>query len=102
MGAPGLDGASTWSLKLEPVQNQWSPEELADFNALKDSVRAIIFSVLRSNKITILTCDARIKTLKSIEDKIKRKGYTDPKNQITDICGIRIICFLNSDVQKNS
>jgi putative GTP pyrophosphokinase len=33
-------------------------------------------------------------------EKIERKKYVDPFNQVEDICGIRIICYYQSDIQR--
>jgi len=44
--------------------------------------------------------DSRTKTLESLLEKVKRKGYSDPIAQNTDLAGVRIITYVESDVTK--
>ncbi len=55
---------------------------------------------LEENKISYLSLDYRIKSYESIKEKIERKNYANPDTQIEDFCGIRIICYYQSDVKK--
>lgn len=41
---------------------------------------------------------ARVKDLDSAYEKIDRKGYKQPFEQIEDWCGLRIICYYPSDI----
>lgn len=44
--------------------------------------------------------DARAKSVSSFAEKILRKGkYTDPLREITDLCGIRVVAHLKSEVE---
>ncbi|MEM6338092.1 MAG: (p)ppGpp synthetase, partial [Bacteroidota bacterium] len=42
----------------------------------------------------------RIKTFESFWGKIERKGYDDPFSEIEDICGIRVVCYYTSDIDR--
>jgi ppGpp synthetase/RelA/SpoT-type nucleotidyltranferase len=44
--------------------------------------------------------EGRAKTLDSFTDKIKRKGYRDPLQEMTDLVGLRIITQTLSDVDR--
>ena len=55
------------------------------FNSLKDHIK----------KFRI---ESRIKAIDSFYEKIKRKYYSNPFEQMEDICGIRIICYYSSDL----
>jgi len=57
---------------------------------------------LKESNIDYLTVDYRTKDVDPFIDKIKRKNYKDPFNQIEDICGLRIICYYKNDIQKIS
>lgn len=57
---------------------------------------------LHNAGISYLTIDHRIKDLDSFIEKIRRKGYDDPFDQMEDICGLRIICYYTSDLEKIS
>ena len=56
--------------------------------------------LVNEEKIPFLAINYRIKSKESIEEKIKRKKYDTPIEQLEDICGIRIICYYPSDVNK--
>lgn len=55
---------------------------------------------LHNAGISYLTIDHRIKDLDSFTEKIRRKKYADPFDQMEDICGLRIICYYTSDLEK--
>ena len=59
-------------------------------------------SLLWAKEIPYLTIDSRIKTLESFTEKIDRKEYVDPFDQVEDFCGFRIICYYRSDMLKIS
>jgi ppGpp synthetase/RelA/SpoT-type nucleotidyltranferase len=42
----------------------------------------------------------RIKKIESFLEKITRKNYKNPLEEIDDICGLRIIYYYNRDFQK--
>ena len=50
----------------------------------------------------IHTIQTRIKTMKSIYGKLERRGYEpdfdNAKNYLTDIAGIRVLCYYTSDI----
>ncbi|MHC8402662.1 GTP pyrophosphokinase [Pseudomonas sp. MDT1-17] len=43
---------------------------------------------------------SRAKTLNSFLEKLNRKSYTDPFNQLDDLAGVRVVCLYNSDIPK--
>lgn len=82
---------STWLDKVLPKQK-----------ILTDTVVNIIVSLLDANNIDYLAVSGRTKNPVSIREKIKRKSYSDPEIQMTDLSGIRIIAYFESDVEKIS
>jgi len=66
-----------------------------------DKCKGIILELLNDNSISIHHITARIKNRDSLEKKIEIKNnkYSDI-SEITDICGIRIITYLDSDVNS--
>jgi putative GTP pyrophosphokinase len=54
---------------------------------------------LNGGNIDTLSIDYRVKESESFLEKIERKGYGDPFEQTEDLCGIRVICFYQSDVE---
>lgn len=63
---------------------------------VSDAIR----SLLRKELIDILDVTFRVKTLVSFLEKIRRKRYENPYDEICDICGVRIVCFYPSDLEK--
>jgi ppGpp synthetase/RelA/SpoT-type nucleotidyltranferase len=63
--------------------------------------KKILLEQLEETKISIHNIAIRTKTRKSLAEKIEIKGekYTDLKD-ITDICGIRVVTYLESDVYE--
>lgn len=57
-------------------------------------------NLLEDGNIDVSNVTYRIKTLDSFLEKISRKAYNDPLNEIEDICGLRIVCYYNSDLDK--
>jgi ppGpp synthetase/RelA/SpoT-type nucleotidyltranferase len=50
--------------------------------------------------IKVLSVSYRVKDKDSFIEKIDRKKYEKPFDEIEDICGIRIICYYKTDVDK--
>lgn len=67
---------------------------------LSPAVVSIIESILKVNGIEYLTVSGRVKSYESSIGKIKEKGYKNLIDQFTDLCGLRIILFSESDVLK--
>lgn len=82
--------------------DDWLDQNLPSFENLTAAVKTITRNLLAAEGIDILSVDGRTKTIKSCKEKIKRKNYKDPINQITDISGIRIISYFEHDIAKIS
>ena len=69
------------------------------FEKLSNKLEALIGDILEENKIIIHQLSSRVKEERSLSDKIDIKdGKYQCLNDITDIVGIRIITYLDSDV----
>jgi len=78
----------------------WIESITPDHNRLSLSVRGIVENLLKTEKIDYLAITSRVKDSESIVNKVKRKTYTNAKSQLTDISGIRIIVFFESDIER--
>lgn len=67
---------------------------------LGNNLEQAMTSFLDEEKISYLNIYHRVKHFDSFYEKIGRKNYNDPFNQIEDICGVRIICYYVSDIKK--
>lgn len=70
-------------------------------NLGKNLVQALKL-LLDKNNIKYVSVYYRVKELASFLEKIERKEYENPLSEIEDICGVRIICYYQSDIQKIS
>jgi len=61
----------------------------------------LLKELLRANQITIHHISNRTKEKEKVQEKIVRKGFKYSNlEEITDICGIRIITYFANDVDK--
>lgn len=67
---------------------------------LGKNIEEALNSFLIEEKIPYVNVYHRVKEFESFYEKIGRKNYSDPFNEIEDICGIRIICYYASDIHK--
>lgn len=70
------------------------------FGRILKNVSGAICDQLNAAGVPYLNIENRIKTLDSAFEKVGRKNYNDPFNQIEDFCGIRIVCYYPGDVDK--
>jgi ppGpp synthetase/RelA/SpoT-type nucleotidyltranferase len=72
------------------------------YERLAENLRNALIEFITENDISYHSINYRIKELDSYTEKIERKKYEDPFEQIEDFCGIRIICFYPNDLEKIS
>ncbi len=73
-----------------------------NYNKLGINLVQALELFLKERDIKVLSIDYRIKDDSSFAEKIDRKHYANPFDEIEDICGIRIICYYQSEVDKIS
>jgi ppGpp synthetase/RelA/SpoT-type nucleotidyltranferase len=78
----------------------WLTEILPRHTRLTVAVKSLLENILREKQIEFLDINGRVKTIDSALEKIKRKKYSDPKAQMTDLSGIRVITYLESQVSE--
>jgi len=80
------------------IENQYLKHENL-YKSLGESVKSVLGVLLSEEKIHSI--DTRVKGRDSLLEKIERKeNKYSSINEITDIVGIRIICFYSDDVDK--
>ena len=83
-------------------KEDWLREALPLHSRLTETVKSLVKNILNDNKVDYLSITGRTKIKSSAMEKIKRKKYKNPIDQLTDITGIRIITFFESQVVKIS
>jgi putative GTP pyrophosphokinase len=79
---------------------EWYLSKRNTYKKLALKVHNIIGELLDINDINIHAIFSRVKEIDSFKEKIKDPKYSDPSKQITDLAGIRIICYVESDIDK--
>nr|WP_315449218.1 hypothetical protein [uncultured Pseudomonas sp.] len=82
--------------------SSWLADTLPKYQALTSLVSSIMASLMQGDKIEYLAISSRVKDHESALEKVRRKGYTSPRDQLTDLGGIRIIVFFESDLVRVS
>jgi putative GTP pyrophosphokinase len=91
----------------ETVDHIWrrSPEIIKRFLDLRRDheqlcaeVEYILRKKLAEQTIEVSAVNSRAKTLNSFLQKLQRKGYENPFEQITDLAGSRVVCLYRSDI----
>lgn len=77
----------------------WYEKQIPVFNSLAEIVATTLSAVLRANKVDFLAVSHRTKTLTSVIEKSVRKEYTE-LSEMTDIAGIRVITYIEHDVER--
>ncbi|MCU6237865.1 RelA/SpoT domain-containing protein [Morganella morganii] len=80
----------------------WIDSVLPFHNRLTESVVTILQNLLKTNNINYLSISGRTKNKKSALEKINRKNYQFPSDELTDLSGIRVIVYFESDIDKVS
>ena len=72
-----------------------------DFVKLGDVVHEMLAGIAKDLGLTVLAVEHRVKEERSLSGKLERKGdlYSNLED-ITDILGCRIICFLSDEIDK--
>lgn len=81
---------------------RWLTETLPQHEHLAARVRSLIENVLQTNEIEYLSVSHRVKKFDDALEKIDRKKYRDPSQQLTDLFGIRVITYLEEHVRQIS
>jgi putative GTP pyrophosphokinase len=86
----------------QPVQtfSDWLEESLPQYERLANVGVSLLTSMLKKKGIEYLSIEGRPKSFASATEKAKRKGYSKPKEQMTDLAGIRVVTFLEEQVRQ--
>lgn len=92
----------TFTIMTTISHETWLDSLLPRHSRLTNAVVSIMENVLKEQGVDYLAISGRTKDRRSALEKIARKGYIDPARQMTDITGIRVVVYFESDVQKVS
>lgn len=92
----GLDEGNNLREKYEEQYNEISE----GYSLLGENLLQDLRKLLKNATIDVINVSHRTKDFDKFLEKIRRKKYKDPLNEIEDICGLRIVCKYNSDLDK--
>ncbi|WP_180227396.1 GTP pyrophosphokinase [Bacillus cereus] len=72
------------------------------YSDLGENLQSALKTLLKEANINFLDVNYRIKDYDSFLDKVLRKGYKKPLEDNEDFCGMRIICYFPSEIEKIS
>lgn len=84
----------------KPDYSVWYASVQPTYERLAATIRSILDQLLSARSIDFLAVTSRTKSFRSFADKLKRKSYKDPATEVTDLAGIRVVTYLESDVQR--
>lgn len=84
----------------QSIDDEWSEKIVPLHSRLTDVTVELVRSLLDSNSVEYLSVNGRTKSIESIKEKLRRNNYKSPKTQMTDVSGVRIITFLESQVEQ--
>ena len=70
-----------------------------DYEQLCNEVAYVLRKRLKEKGVMVASITSRAKTLNSYLEKLKRKTYQDPLNEITDFAGTRVVCLYVDDLE---
>lgn len=70
------------------------------YDRLATNIKSALEQFLVEAEIDFVDVECRVKEFDSFIKKIERKGYAFPFDEIDDVCGIRIINYYSSDLDK--
>lgn len=84
-------------------------QSIKQFEALRPSLEQfrknmerLIKDLVEEIGVEVVSIESRTKTTESFQEKINRSGknYDDPLGDLTDLVGVRVICYFNEDVEQ--
>lgn len=87
-----------WKEKPELIKNFLSITN--DYQQLCTEIEYILKKRISERAIEIASISSRAKTLNSFLEKIQRKKYNNPLDEIKDFAGVRVVCLYATDVEK--
>lgn len=77
---------------------RWYRDNYAIYSSFCNKVRDLIKDLIEVNQIPYHSITSRVKEEDSFIKKCDKEKYIDPISEIMDIAGIRVIAYINSDV----
>jgi ppGpp synthetase/RelA/SpoT-type nucleotidyltranferase len=78
---------------------EWYSKNRFIYEALANRVESIVREILESQEINYHSISSRAKSIESYKDKAFKEKYKEPRSEIMDMAGIRVITYTDSDAK---
>ncbi len=85
--------------RISELAVEWYILNRGIYKKLAQKVENIILEILDVNGLSYHMITNRAKTIDSFKKKIENDKYDEPINQITDFAGVRIITYVEDEVE---
>src|SRR5688572_19641330 len=68
------------------------------YERLVEEVQFVLKGKLAATAVRVAQIIGRAKTVESFTEKVQRKGYKNPLEEATDLAGVRVVCYYDTDV----
>jgi putative GTP pyrophosphokinase len=86
-----------FALQLRSLSDEFLSQR-PRYERLAAASRALVEHALLDGKINYNFVESRVKAVNSLLRKAKSKGYKEPLKEITDLVGVRVVLYLESDI----
>ncbi|HEX4804981.1 MAG TPA: hypothetical protein VFU94_03690 [Conexibacter sp.] len=87
----------------EAGETAWDTQYAAKlplYERLRSKVQGLLAELVEAERLDVSLMEARVKEHPSFLEKIERKGYENPLDDITDLVGLRIITYYTDDRER--
>jgi len=88
------------SANLPEIKRRYREEFRPLYEDFASRLRSLLEILIYQSKIPVVQIGSRIKSAESFVEKLERKNYQNPFEQIKDFLGIRIITFYQDDINE--
>lgn len=72
--------------------------DFGTYQAAAKSARLLVALILKEHNVPLYAVQGRAKDVASLRRKLRKKSYKNPRTDITDLVGIRVVCPCTTDV----
>ncbi|PUU86996.1 MAG: RelA/SpoT domain-containing protein [Halanaerobium sp.] len=80
----------------------WYESQRNIYRDLRAEVEVILREALNENEIIFHSIESRVKSVESFREKASREKYSKPVEEITDLCGVRVITLFEKEIHQIS
>ena len=82
---------------MEKFLNEYQGQ-IPKYTSLKEQIVHVLINLAKQKSIELFGVEGRVKTVESLKNKLALKKYERPEDEVEDLCGVRVICYYESDL----